>query len=264
MSLTNTPEITVNGHVIPASAIDTEVQYHPAENRRKAMIHAAEALIIGEILVQKAAEKGLCDSIDRNIVDQQPALIDSLIDLEIDIPVATEQECQRYFAVNTDKFTSSPLIEASHILLVAEPKDVEQRAQMQALALTLIEKLQNQESTFAQLAKAYSKCPSKEVGGSLGQLSNGQTVSEFERQVFASDIGLMSTPVESRYGFHIVFIARKVAGKPLSYDLVKDKIGTYLNDKVQRKAISQYLHRIVGEADIQGFHFDVDTSPLMQ
>ncbi len=264
MSLTNTPEITVNGHVIPASAIDTEVQYHPAENRRKAMIQAAETLIIGEILVQKAAEKGLCDTLDRNLVDQQPALIDSLIDLEISTPVATEQECQRYFEVNTDKFTSSPLVEANHILLAAEPKDLEQRAQMQTLALTLIEQLQNQEATFAQLAKAYSICPSKEVGGSLGQLSNGQTVSEFERQVFAADIGLMPTPVESRYGFHIVLIARKVAGKPLSYDLVKDKIAIYLNDKVQRKAISQYLHRIVSEADIQGFHFDVDTSPLMQ
>ena len=70
--------------------------------------------------------------------------------------------------------------------------------------------------------------------------------------------------MESRYGFHVVFIARKVAGKPLNYDLVKDKIATYLNDKVQRKAISQYLHRIVGEADIQGFQFDVDASPLMQ
>ena len=264
MSLTNTPEISVNGHIIPASAIDTEVQYHPAENRRQAMVQAAETLIIGEILVQKAAEKGLSDSIDRNLVDQQPALIDALIDSEVTIPQATEQECQRYFDINGNKFTSSPLIEASHILLPAEPKDLEQRALMQSLAQTLIEKLQTKEATFAELARAHSFCPSKEVGGSLGQLSNGQTVSEFERQVFASDVGLMPTPVESRYGFHVVFIARKVPGKSLSYDMVKDKIETYLNDRVQRKAISQYLHRLVSEADIQGFHFDVEASQLMQ
>jgi peptidyl-prolyl cis-trans isomerase C len=264
MSLTNTPDIIVNGSVIPASAIDTEVQYHPAETRRQAMIKAAETLIIGELLAQKAVEKGVLSEKNSSITDEQPALIDTLLDQEASTPNATEQECLRYFEANPEKFKTAPLIEASHILLPAEPKDLEHRAETKQLAESLIEQVQSQTASFHDLAKEFSACSSKEVGGSLGQLSYGQTVSEFERQVFAADTGLMETPVESRFGYHVVLIARKVDGKPLSFEMVKEKIQTYLNDKVKRKAISQYLNLLVQEAKIEGYQFDIESSLLMQ
>ncbi len=264
MSLTDTPEIIVNGYIISPSDIDTEMQYHPAPTRRQAMIKAAESLIIGELLVQKAEEKGLSKNIDIDMINEQPALIDSLLDQEVEVPKATEEECLRYFEANTEKFTTSPLIEANHILLAADPKDLEQRTQMRELAENLIKQLSNVPEQFATLAKQYSVCSSRDVGGSLGQLSYGQTVSEFERQVFAADTGLMATPVESRFGYHVVFIAHKVEGKPLDFDVVKEKIKTYLNDKVQRKAISQYLNRIVSEATIEGYEFDIGLSSTMQ
>jgi peptidyl-prolyl cis-trans isomerase C len=264
MSLTNTPDITVNGAVIPASAIDTEMQYHPAGTRRQAMVKAAETLIIGELLAQKAVEQGIINEKNSHVADEQPALIDLLLDKEASSPNATEQECLRYFAANPEKFKTAPLIEANHILLPAEPKDLEHRAEMKQIAETLIEKIKSQSESFGELAKEYSACSSKEVGGSLGQLSHGQTVSEFERQVFAADTGLMQTPVESRFGYHVVSINRKVDGKPLSFEMVKNKIQTYLNDKVKRKAISQYLNRIVQEAKIDGYQFNTDASPLIQ
>lgn len=264
MSLTNTPEISVNGTIISASAIDAEVQYHPAESRRQAMVQAAEALIIAELLAQKTVEKGLIANADRSLLEQKPDIIDSLFDQEVPTPEASDEECERYFQANRSTFTTSPLVEAKHILLAADPKDLEHRAEMLSVAQVLLAQLTSKDISFAEAAKSYSACSSKEQQGSLGQLSHGQTVSEFERQVFASDVGLLSQPVESRFGYHVVEVVRKVAGKPLSYDLVKDKIQKYLNDKVQRKAISQYLHRLVSEADIKGFAFDTDESKLMQ
>lgn len=264
MALTNTPDILVNGTAIPASAIDTEVQYHPAESRRQAMVEAAQALIIAELIAQKAHEKGLTDKIDREALEKDPTLIDALFASEVDIPEASSEECKRYFEANPDHFTSSPLVETNHILLAADPKDLEHRAEMLAAAELILSQLNNSEIKFADAARKYSVCPSKEQGGNLGQLSNGQTVSEFERQVFAADIGLMSTPVESRFGYHIVEVVRKIEGKPLSYDLVEEKIQKYLNDRVHRKAISQYLHRLVNEADIKGFAFNTDESTIMQ
>lgn len=264
MSLTNTPDILVNGVAIPASAIDTEVQYHPAESRRDAIVQAAQSLIIAELIAQKAHEKGLIDVADREGLESDPALIDTLFAQEVDIPKATDQECIRYFESNPEQFASSPLVETNHILLAADPKDLEHRAEMLVIAEQLIKDLKSKDIDFASAARSYSVCPSKEQGGNLGQLSSGQTVSEFERQVFAANIGLMATPVESRFGYHIVEVVRKVEGKPLPYDLVEDKIIKYLNDKVHRKAISQYLHRLVSEADINGFTFNVDESTLMQ
>jgi len=264
MSLTNTPDIIVNGIAIAASAIDTEVQYHPAGSRREAMVQAAQALIIAELIAQKAHEKGLTDVADRERLESDPALIDTLFAQEVDIPIATDEECIRYFEANPEQFTSSPLVETNHILLAADPKDLEHRAEMLVIAEQLIKQLKAKDIDFASAARSYSVCPSKEQGGNLGQLSSGQTVSEFERQVFAANIGLMDSPVESRFGYHIVEVVRKVAGKALPYELVEDKIVKYLNDKVHSKAISQYLHRLVSEADINGFAFNIDESLLMQ
>lgn len=264
MSLINTPDILVNGHKIPASRIDTEIQYFPASTRREAMVKAAESLIIEELLNQKAIEKGFIHSATEKFADDHPEIVDQLINQEANIPECTEKECQRYFEANRDKFTTAPLIEAKHILLAADPKNLEERADMLQVAEQLLIQLKQDIGQFSEFAKSYSACPSKEVGGNLGQLSSGQTVAEFQRQLFAAKAGLMASPIESRFGYHVVFVQRKVDGKRLPYEQVKDKILHYLNDKVQRKAIAQYLHRLVSEADIQGFEFDLNNSPLMQ
>lgn len=257
-------DISVNGKTIQASAIDTEIQYHPSKTRREAMIKAAETLIIGELLVQKAVEKGLLEDTNSDIINTRQDSIDALLDAEVDIPKASNEECQRYFEANQEKFITPPLIEANHILLAADPKDIELRGQMQVLAKKLIDALKDDPKQFVSLASQHSACSSKDLGGSLGQISYGQTVSEFERQVFAAGTGLMTTPVESRFGYHIVDIKRKIEGKPLSFDMVREKIQKYLNDKVQRKSVAQYLNRIVSEADIKGYQFNIDTSSIMQ
>ena len=68
----------------------------------------------------------------------------------------------------------------------------------------------------------------KENGGILGQLSKGSTAEGFARQVLALQAGLCHSPVETRYGFHIVIVDRKIDGRPLPFDLVKAEISNYL------------------------------------
>lgn len=266
--LTDTPDITVNGTTIPASAIDTEVQYHPAESRREAMTKAAESLIIAEVVKQRIMTLGLSDAeattVDTEADNESEHNIDTLLQQEVATPAATEEECLRYYEANQQKFQTAPLIEAKHILLAADPEDINARSQAKTLAENLVEQLTTDPGQFKSLAQQFSACPSKDVGGSLGQISHGQTVPEFQRQLFAASSGLMKTPVETRYGFHIVFIERKIDGKQLPYEQVKDRVAEYLNEKVQRKAIAQYLHNLIAEADIQGYAFDIEPSSLMQ
>ena len=53
--------ITVNNHTISESDILHEMQYHPANDHRAAMVNAAESLIIGELLQQRASRLKLTD-----------------------------------------------------------------------------------------------------------------------------------------------------------------------------------------------------------
>jgi len=45
---------------------------------------------------------------------------------------------------------------------------------------------------------------------------------------------------------------------------VKSRIEDYLNKKVERKAIAQYIQLLIADADIEGFDFNVSSSPLVQ
>ncbi|WIO73610.1 peptidylprolyl isomerase [Porticoccaceae bacterium LTM1] len=264
MSLTDTPEIRVNGQLISPAMIDAEVQYHPAETRREAMIQAAETLIIGELFRQRAQEVGLASASSSPSELEEQATFDQLVNQEAQIPQVTKEECERFFEANPDRFCSPPILEVRHILLAADPQDINERAKIEQQATALINQLESGESTFAELVTAYSACPSSATGGSLGQISKSQTVPEFERQVFAANEGLMPRPVESRYGFHIVEVARKIPGKPLPFEMVEAKIASYLQEKVKRKATSQYIQQLINNAHIEGFWFDVESSPLMQ
>ena len=254
--------IQVNQTEIPEKMILEEMQYHPAETREEAMAKAAEALVIGELFKQRANDLGI-EVLDESADGGSDDFIEKLIDREVARPEADEQACRQYFEQNPERFKTSPIVEARHILLAAAPDDDLERVNAKRMAEQLIEELK-QGHDFAQLARQYSSCPSKETDGNLGQLSRGQTVPEFERQLFTAELGVMKYPVESRYGFHVVSVDHKIEGKPLPYDAVRDKIAEYLEEKVHRKAVSQYIQALANEADIKGFDFVSTGSPLLQ
>lgn len=58
--------------------------------------------------------------------------------------------------------------------------------------------------SFAALASDYSKCPSKANGGDLGEFGPGMMVKPFEDGVLALEIGSVSEPVQTQFGYHLI------------------------------------------------------------
>src|SRR6202030_2564274 len=78
---------------------------------------------------------------------------------------------------------------------------------------------------FEDLAKKYSEDPgTKEKGGDLGWITQGQTVPEFEKTAFGLDKGQISELVKTQYGFHIIKVLEKETARTKTFDEVKDSL----------------------------------------
>lgn len=249
--------VSVNGVTIPRDAIVREMQHHPASKPIAAWEQAARALVVRELLLQRAERLGLSaepasDADGRRETDEE-ALIRGVVEREVSVPEPDDATCRRYYAQNKARFRAPDIYEASHILFAADPSDGEAYARARADADAVLETLQENPESFAALAQAYSRCPSAAQGGNLGQLTKGQTTPEFERALLALESGaLCAAPVETRYGFHIIRLERRHEGRELPYDAVAERIADYLRESVRRRADAQYVARLVSAAEITG------------
>lgn len=249
--------VTVNGVRIARDAIVREMQHHTADKPIEAWQQAARALVVRELLLHEARRLGvtarpISDAEGRRETDEE-ATIRALIEREVTVPEPDDETCRRYYEQNRARFCSADIYEASHILFAALPDDQAAYARARADAESVLATLRDNPESFAALAKAYSRCPSGSQGGNLGQITTGQTTPEFERAL--SEIepgGLCREPVATRYGFHVIRVERKIEGRVLPYEVVADRIASYLRDSVQRRAQAQYIARLVSAAKIEG------------
>ncbi len=89
------------------------------------------------------------------------------------------------------------VVKASHILVPTEAK------------ANALKNMLNEGEDFAYLARQYSLCPSKNIGGDLGYFKRGQMVKEFENAAFSLPVGEVSEPVQTQFGWHLIKVIDK-------------------------------------------------------
>ncbi len=88
-------------------------------------------------------------------------------------------------------------VKASHILVETEEE-----------AIKLKEEILSGKP-FEDVAAEYSMCPSGARGGDLGFFGRGQMVSEFENAAFDLNVGVVSEPVRTNFGWHLILVTDK-------------------------------------------------------
>jgi peptidyl-prolyl cis-trans isomerase C len=261
--------VTVNGILIPETTILAEAQNHPAETPGAALIQAARALAVRELLLQEAARLDIRVQTDKSGGSRTEASEDAkirlLIEQQVDVPQATDVECQRVYEVNKHRFCSDTIYETRHILFAVANKDEQASAAIKAKAENLAKHLAEHPDEFADLAGQYSDCPSGQQGGNLGQLTTGSTVSEFERALETMEVG-GSVPrvVESRFGIHLVVLDRRIDGKVLPFEHVRERIAAWLEAASWSRAVAQYIGMLAGWAAIEGLEIQSTKGSLVQ
>ncbi len=59
-------------------------------------------------------------------------------------------------------------------------------------------------------------------------------------------------PVETRYGFHLIRLERRIPARTLPFESVKIRVADYFSERARRTATAQYLARLVERAEITG------------
>jgi len=108
---------------------------------------------------------------------------------------------REYYENNLDRFVTNEERKSSHILIAIDDDTSDEQA------AELIEEIQSKldTQTFEDLAKEYSDDPgSAAVGGDLGWAEPGLFVPEFESALFSMNVGEISAPVKTDFGYHLI------------------------------------------------------------
>ena len=147
----------------------------------------------------------------------------------------SDEDLEAYFEQNKSQWVAPERRAASHILLAvdrdASSSDIEEK---QTLANEIVARIAAGE-TLASIAPTVSDDPgSADNGGSLGEFGRGVMVPEFEDMAYAMEIGEVSEPVRSDFGFHIIQLDNIIGEQGQSFADVKDEVkDQYLTEQAE-------------------------------
>ena len=184
---------------------DLEAKIAPSEAEIKAAYEKGRSQY--QVPEKRVVEYGLVDSIK---LRQNVQISDD------DLKAKYQREIQQYEVPNR--------VHAEHILFMTVGKPDAEVDEIKKKAEDVLKQFKKG-AKFEDLAKKDSEDPgTKDKGGDLGWIVQGQTVPEFEKVAFSLPPGSLSDLVKTQYGFHIIKVLAKETAHTKPFDEVKDSI----------------------------------------
>lgn len=155
---------------------------------------------------------------------------------------ASDDELRKYYEENKELISPNKTYTASHILVDDEEK-----------ANSIYKEIE-EGLDFNEAAKKYSKDPSAASGGSLGTFPKGVMVKEFQDGLDSLEIGEISKPVKSQFGYHLIKLEDLNNEEAKDFEEVKDQVyQTYIMVKRQEKYLEK-LNQISKDVEVKKYY----------
>lgn len=245
-----------------------------------------------EIISQMGSEENLNKILKENAITPERLQKDlasevktiKLLD-QLNVTKVSDKDAQKYYNNNKDKFNFPDRILVSHILIdtsaenirrkiIDADKDaklsnaqidekVKQEVQKQKDLLNkALKEARLNPKNFAQVAAKYSQDEaSAKNGGNLGFVARGQLVPEFEKVAFDElKPGVVSDPVKTQFGEHIILVTDKAKGGIQPYSKIKEDLKKFLDQQNKIAALQKFATGLKDKSKIE--FVDEDLNPV--
>jgi len=131
-------------------------------------------------------------------------------------------DVEQYYKENIERFRSNEERKSSHILISFDDEVIEDAALEQSKDILL--RIKGGES-FEELAQEFSDdSGSATNGGDLGWAEPGLFVSEFDQVLYALEIGEISDPVKTQFGYHIIRLDDVKEGRKKEFAEIEEEL----------------------------------------
>jgi peptidyl-prolyl cis-trans isomerase C len=188
-------------------------------------------LIDGQLVAQKAVAEKLDQTPDfpqKLAYYKEKLLMEALLS-QTAKSAATDEAMKKVYDDAAKNFKPQDEIHARHILVATKEE-----------AEAALKRVKGGED-FAKVAKEVSKDPGSD-GGDLGWFTKDRMIPEFAEAAFKLQVGQISDPVKTQFGWHIIKVEGKRQTKFPPFDQVKEQLSRYVVQKAQADLIAE-LHK---------------------
>ena len=240
---------TVNGTEITLGHVISMVRLLPAEYQglpANVLFDGLLEQLVQQQVLASVAEGELGRTEQLGLENERRAFLAATYVDRIGSAPVSDEELQAEF--DAQFASAGPVKEynASHIL-------VETQADADAVIAALAEG-----ADFAQVAQGRSIGPSGPNGGDLGWFTAGMMVPSFEEAVFALDLGEVSSPVETQFGWHVIVLNDAREQVPPTLDDVRAE----LEEGLRRARVEAMLQDLTAAATIARPEIQIDPSVI--
>ena len=195
---------------IVAQDAEIEMRLEQVINNLQAQFSSPEQFLLAlqnEGLTLEELKEQYREEISKQIIKE------TIVNQEVFSKVSiSEYEKRNFYQTHIDSIPPRPeMVKIGQIVIKPE---VSQKSLDEAL-----KKIQNIKSQldmngdFEELAKKYSECPTADNGGDLGYFARGDMVKPFEDVAFSLNVGEISEPVKTQFGYHLIRVDDKRDGE---------------------------------------------------
>ena len=275
--LINIIKVRVVNDLITKALLEEEMQKRGIKVSSKDVDDAIKDIItkVGskEQLNQLLKQNGLTTAEFRDGIKDQ-VKVKKLAD-QIEDTTVSDADAKKYYNENIQRFKYPEQVKASHILIAANPKDledlikaenegkelseaelkakVEERIkEKKAKAEEILAEVKKDPTQFAKIAKEKSEDPgTAQNGGDLGFFAKGRMVPEFEKAAFDLKPNTLSGIVQTNFGYHIIYVTdRKEAGQE-PFEKVQNDIKQYMQGEKQIILVDNLLESLKKNSTIE-------------